>query len=325
MPSQSILSCAGWNARDPSAPLTVLSMLPSKIVVHHTATPNSNQVSQRDLIVLAQSIQHFHMHDKGWIDTGQHFTINRGGLVAEGRHRSLDTLLGGTSFIEGTHCVDQNDVSIGIENEGTYTEVDPPAALLSALATLLAYCAAQYKLSPTQIYGHRDFNDTACPGDKLYALLPALRQRVGKLLGSPLDQTAATPSVWPLLKAGDTGPAVLAAQYLLRNAGLADVPIEGTFDPSTTAMVMRFQTGHGLAPSGLIGGGSWPLMVVPTSPTDPGPAGQAVRVLLSHPQTRPATDSDANAEGAPDPPGPITTASTVTPATWQRLLSAATP
>jgi hypothetical protein len=216
------------------------------------------------------------------------------------------------------HCVGQNTVSIGIENQGTYTEVDPPATLLGALTTLLVYCTAQYRLRPTQIYGHRDFNDTACPGDKLYALLPALRYRVGRLLGSPIDQAAAAPPVWPLLKAGDTGPAVLAAQHLLRNAGQSEVPTEGTFDAGTAAAVMRFQASQGLVGSGIIGGASWPLLVVPVSASAAGEAGQAVRVLLG--QVRAGTGSKDGTEGSPEQ---ISRATTVTTTLWQRLLDGA--
>jgi N-acetyl-anhydromuramyl-L-alanine amidase AmpD len=305
------MSCAEWHARDPSSSVKVLDKRPTKILVHHTATENSNAVGPEDLAVLARSIQDFHMDTNGWIDTGQHFTVNRGGLIAEGRHRSLETLLRGTSFIEGAHCPDQNDSSIGIENQGTYTAVRPPKALLSTLTVLLAYSCAQYRIEPTQIYGHRDFRDTACPGDKLYALLPQLRQQVSRLIGKPIDQRTAAPLTWPLLRSNDTGPAVEAAQHLLRNAGLTAVPADGTFGTSTTNAVMEFQRRHGFEQTGLIAGGSWPLLAVPVSPADPGEAGQAVRVLLAHYPVQAGSSSEADGTALPDP---------MTPATWQRLL-----
>jgi len=231
--------------------------------------------------------------------------------VAEGRHRSLETLLGGSSFIEGAHCPDQNDSSIGIENQGTYTSVRPPKALLGTLVGLLAYTCAQYRIEPTQIYGHRDFRDTACPGDKLYALLPQLRQQVGRLIGKPIDRRTAAPPTWPLLRAGATGPAVAAAQHLLRNAGLTAVAADGTFGATTTNAVMDFQRRHGFDQTGLIAGGSWPLLAVPVSPADPGEAGQAVRALLAHYPLQTGSRSQADGAALPDP---------VTLVTWQRLL-----
>jgi len=312
MASPDILPCEAWGARNPSEAVTVLDARPTKIVVHHTATPNLNEVSHDDLITLATSIQTWHMDHNGWIDTGQHFTINRGGLAAEGRHRSLETVTAGVSFVEGTHCIDQNDVSIGIENQGTYTEVDPPDALLGTLAALLAYCAGQYQMSPAQIYGHRDFNDTACPGDKLYALLPTLRRRVGQLMGTPVDQAAASPPVWPLLRPGKTGPAVAAAQHLLRAAGQPQVDVTGTFDSDTVSAVTAFQHARGLVPSGVVAGGSWPLLVRSIANDPTGEATAAVRVLRAH------TGSPTNAEGEQA----LNSTATTTTA-WQRLLDAA--
>ncbi|HEY2204609.1 MAG TPA: N-acetylmuramoyl-L-alanine amidase [Pseudonocardia sp.] len=298
-----ITGCDAWHARPPSAPVTVLNKRPIKILVHHTATDNLNNVAQPDLEGLARGIQDFHMNTNGWLDSGHHFLVNRGGLVAEGRHQSLDTLVRGTRFVEGAHCPDQNDVSIGIENQGTYTQVAPPAAQLVTLRALLAYACRQYGIDPSQIYGHRDFRDTQCPGDKLYAMLPALRQQVAQLLGRPANKRVSTPPTWPLLESEDTGPHVLAAQHLLRNAGLTTVPADGRFGSTTTDGVILFQRRHGLEQSGLIGGGSWPLLAVPVSPGDRGEAGQAVRALLN--------GSDAESVGMPD---------TVTAATWQELL-----
>jgi hypothetical protein len=123
-----IYDCASWGAREPTSPVTVLDKRPVKILVHHTATANTMDTSPAALGELARAIQNFHMDDRGWLDTGQNFTISRGGYLAEGRHESLRTLLTGASFVEGAHCPNQNDSSIGIENEGTYTDVQPGSA-----------------------------------------------------------------------------------------------------------------------------------------------------------------------------------------------------
>jgi N-acetyl-anhydromuramyl-L-alanine amidase AmpD len=96
-------------------------------------------------------------------------------------------------MVEGAHCVGQNSVAIGIENEGTYTEEEPPDVQYAALLDLCVYICGQYGVPAREIYGHRDFNTTQCPGDQLYALLPQLRSDVadraeggtelGRLLG----------------------------------------------------------------------------------------------------------------------------------------------
>jgi hypothetical protein len=298
-----VSDCAHWGAREPSAPVTELKKRPDKIFIHHTATANRTNVGPADLIVLAKSIQTFHMN-AGWIDSGHHFLVNRGGLIAEGRHRSLETLRGGQSFIEGSQCADYNDVSIGIENEGTYLEVDPPARQLASLRALCAYACLRYQVDPAHVYGHRDFGDTACPGDRLYALLPQLRAQVAQLLGKAADQRVVTQLTWPLLRLADRGPAVLAAQHLLRAADLPGVPADGVFGQSTADAVSEFQRRHGGERTGMIGGRSWPLLVAPVRPGQGGEADAALSVLLNRSRTRRVdVPTSLNAE------------------TWQRLLS----
>lgn len=178
-----IASCATWGARSPSSPLTVLGTNPNKIVIHHTDTANSTDYSQAHAFSLARAIQNYHMDSNGWSDTGQHFTVSRGGYVMEGRHNSLSRLQAGSGMVVGAHCPGQNDQGIGIENEGTYTSATPPAALYDRLVQLCAYICDRYGIAATQIFGHRDFVATDCPGDVLYARLPQLRADVATALG----------------------------------------------------------------------------------------------------------------------------------------------
>ena len=226
-----IVSCDGWGARPARGRLNVYDRSPVKILVHHTATPNVVNPSPSDAVDLARSIQRFHMDVRRWPDTGQHFTVSRGGVVLEGRHHSLEFLRVGRRQVEGAHCTNQNVVALGIENEGTYSSVDPPEKQWRRLRELCAYLCGQYRIAPRQIFGHRDFKDTACPGDRLYAALPRLRAEVALLLGQkPGPVRSAT---WPLLRIADRGPQVLAAQYLLRDAGVPGVVPDGlAVDPA---------------------------------------------------------------------------------------------
>jgi N-acetyl-anhydromuramyl-L-alanine amidase AmpD len=238
----------------------------------------------------------------GWPDTGQHFTISRSGFVLEGRHRSLELLEGGTSVIEGAHCTGQNVVAIGIENEGLYGDIDPPPLLWDRLRQTCAYICARYRINPTEIVGHRDFKNTACPGDRLHGLLPILRDEVAGLLGRRVEGGQATKATWPLLRAGDGGPDVLAAQFLLRTAGTPGAVPTGLFDAATDRAVRAFQAATGAEEvNGLLGGESWPVLAT-IATREPGhpDVREAVRVLV---ETRPGP-----APAAPDLP------------TWQRLL-----
>ncbi|MGG8408901.1 peptidoglycan recognition protein family protein [Streptomyces sp. 12297] len=178
-----IHDCEEWGARPPRRPVSVLDARAQKIIVHHTATANVTDLSSARAITLARAMQRYQMDTGGWIDTGQHFTISRGAYVMEGRHESLAALRSGTEIVEGAHCAGQNTVAIGIENEGTYVSVEPPAEQFAALTDLCAEVCRQYGIQPYRIYGHRDFNNTQCPGDRLYALLPQLRADVATRLG----------------------------------------------------------------------------------------------------------------------------------------------
>jgi hypothetical protein len=176
MVAPTIYSCTDWDARQPSSPVSLAGNNPNKIIVHHTAFDNTPDTGESGSFAIAHEIQDLHMDTNGWIDTGNHFTISRSGYVMEGRHRSLERLQAGSDMVVGAHTVGQNSQGIGIENNGTYITVEPPQVLYASLVSLCAYICQQYDLDPNEIYGHRDFNDTECPGDDLYAKLPQLRK-----------------------------------------------------------------------------------------------------------------------------------------------------
>jgi hypothetical protein len=175
VPEPNIFDTTAWDARPPSSPVSLAGNNPNKIIVHHTAFANTADTGTSGSFAIAHEIQDLHMDTNGWIDSGQHFTISRSGIIMEGRHRSLERLLDGNDMVVGAHTVGQNTQGIGIENNGTYTSVAPPSILYASLVSLCSYICYQYGLDPSEIYGHRDFNDTECPGDVLYGMLPQLR------------------------------------------------------------------------------------------------------------------------------------------------------
>jgi N-acetyl-anhydromuramyl-L-alanine amidase AmpD len=211
------------------------------------------------------------MDTRGFIDSGQHFTISRGGYAMEGRHRSLERLSLGQGHIVGAHCTGQNDQSIGIENEGIYTSVAPPGALYNQLVSLCVDICTQYALPASQIYGHRDFAATECPGDVLYGMLPQLRSDVG-----------ARVLTWPTVRLGDTGERVRTVQYLLRQHGQS-LTVDGSFGPATESAVKAFQQSRGLYPNGVVAGSTWTVLIVTVRN---GSTGEAVKAVQSQLNTR---------------------------------------
>ncbi|TYB45463.1 peptidoglycan recognition protein family protein [Actinomadura chibensis] len=174
---------ADWEARPPKVAATVLDRAPDHIVVHHTASANTVDPSLEQAFALSRSIQNFHMDTNGWADSGQQFTISRGGHLMEGRNRTLEAVRA-RRHVVGAHTFGQNDHTIGIENEGTYMTEAPTDALWAKLVQTCAWLCDAYGLGPHEaIVGHRDYNQTSCPGDALYALLPDLRDQVAGVLG----------------------------------------------------------------------------------------------------------------------------------------------
>ncbi|MGH3504278.1 MAG: peptidoglycan recognition protein family protein [Nocardioidaceae bacterium] len=174
---------ADWDARPPSHPIDVLHHGPDHIVVHHTATENATDYSLEHALQLSRDIQDMHMDGNGWWDIGEQLTISRGGYIMEGRDHSLDAI-SEQWHVVGAQTANENSHTVGIENEGLYTKVAPPAALLDSLIDTCAWLCQVYTLDPYDaIVGHRDYNATECPGDVLYKQLPNLRDRVAARLG----------------------------------------------------------------------------------------------------------------------------------------------
>ncbi|GAA1098037.1 MAG: N-acetylmuramoyl-L-alanine amidase [Nocardiopsis sp. BM-2018] len=178
---------ADWGARAPKTNIALRAQGPTHIVVHHTATGNVSDMSTSHAAALSRAIQRYHMDTNGWSDTGQQLTISRGGHIMEGRDKSLQAIREGGHVI-GAHTANHNSHTIGIENEGTYSSATPPGALMSSLVSTCAWLCLVYRLDPQEaIVGHRDYNATNCPGDKLYSMLPKLRNDVGNRLREQLS------------------------------------------------------------------------------------------------------------------------------------------
>lgn len=153
--------------------------------IHHAVYPNRDplplELEREFAFTLARGLQADHMHNRKWADTGQHFTISRGGLILEGRHGTLKAAREGR-VVKGAHAGDKegNERWFGIELEGTYDKVFAVTPQQwDALIGLLAWLSFCGGYLPTSIRGHRDFKPTLCPG-LVYQHLDELRAAVEK-------------------------------------------------------------------------------------------------------------------------------------------------
>lgn len=276
-----IIDCDTWDARPPSSDVSIVKGTTRKIVVHHMAYPNTTDYSYDHAIWLAQDCQNLHMDTNGWIDTGQHFTVSRGGYVLEGRHQSLNSLELGTQQVTGAHCVGENSQSIGIENEGTYTTETPTPMLWDSLVKLCVTVCKQYGIHAWNIFGHWDWNDTDCPGIAFYREFPKLRAQVAAQLGTPHSQIPARN--WPDIYTSSAGATVMTLQYLLAARGYAVTP-SGGYDSTTLSSVQDFQAKQGIevASDGTVSQPTWETLAPKLDTTSTGDAVSAAQSILAH-------------------------------------------
>ncbi|HMI99433.1 MAG TPA: N-acetylmuramoyl-L-alanine amidase [Gaiellaceae bacterium] len=163
-------------------------------IVHHTAGSNSYTRAQSASIV--RGIQRYHVLGNGWDDIGYNFLVDKYGQIFEGRYGGVDR------SVVGAHAQGFNSGSTGIALIGSYTDTPPSAAARDALTRLIAWRLDVAHVDPLStltyrssgnprfpagrnirlrsISGHRDTGYTTCPGNRLYAALPALTRSVAE-------------------------------------------------------------------------------------------------------------------------------------------------
>lgn len=132
------------------------------LVIHHTGLR-----VDRDSTV--EEIHRFHQKSMKWAGIGYHYLIRKDGTIEQGRPPDL----------VGAHALGHNKTSVGICLAGNFELARPTGAQMASLCQLAAWLCQEYGLNPLKrgvIVGHRDLNDTDCPGKNLYSLLKGVRQ-----------------------------------------------------------------------------------------------------------------------------------------------------
>ena len=151
-------------------------------VVHHTA--GMNDYTRADAPAIVRGIYYYHVETQGWDDIGYNALVDRFGTVYEGRAGGLDRA------VIGAHAAGFNTGSFGVSVMGSFTDVEPTAAAVSAVSDVLAWKFDLHGVDPygrvtagsgsrermvDTISGHRDVGSTSCPGDHLHDDLDAIR------------------------------------------------------------------------------------------------------------------------------------------------------
>ena len=182
-----IISAEEWGAA-PAHMSHFAERTAAGIVVHNTESANrelaSGDAEFQLAAALARSIQKSHFA-RGFADTGQHFTVSRGGLILEGRHGAALAARAGRA-VEGAHAQSAdgsyNRTWFGIEIEGdnrASDQVTDPqyAAVVELCAWLMKWTGVpELPITPhlQVLPGHTD-----CPG-KFADRVAQLRADVAK-------------------------------------------------------------------------------------------------------------------------------------------------
>ena len=241
VPQPSIIPRSGWGANESYMTWPPEHHPVRKIIVHHTVTQNY----EPDPPSTIRAIYYYHAVTLGWGDIGYNYLVDWQGNIYEGRYGGLDAV--------GRHVYGPmvpwcgiyayNCGSVGISALGTYgnsvnpPSVEPPPALLDAITDLAAWECGRSLFNPNEssyfvdmttqnIAGHRDYNQTACPGDYLYAELPYLRGQIWQ------EIEADTPQYLARFLDHDTPTTMLAnstyeVNLSVQNAGILAWPADG--------------------------------------------------------------------------------------------------
>ncbi len=221
--------------------------------VHHTVSANEYGPADSPGIVLG--ICRYHRDANGWNDIGYNFLVDRFGQVFEGRAGGVD------QAVIGAQAQGYNSNSTGVAVIGTHESVPVGDMTLGALAILIGWKLALHGVTPTgpitlqsaggslnrypsgtpvtfeRISGHRDGDETSCPGTALYAQLPALRVAAQRVAPPP----SATPPTPPIARS--VAPVVTATAATKRIRAGNSILLSGKTDQTGPVEVVVERAG----------------------------------------------------------------------------------
>ncbi|MCA9879804.1 MAG: N-acetylmuramoyl-L-alanine amidase, partial [Thermomicrobiales bacterium] len=163
------------------------------VIIHHADTANFN-----DPVLEMRSIYYFHAITRGWGDIAYNYLVDFMGNVYEGR-------VGGENAV-GCHAEGYNAGSAGICLMGRFFDNGITPEMHNAIVWIASWAgrnldptvSAPFKDIPDlpTICGHRDVNNTSCPGEDFYVSIPTVRTEVRRVIRGR-DDPAPPPAQWP--------------------------------------------------------------------------------------------------------------------------------
>jgi hypothetical protein len=180
-----------WRSSDPR-----YNKVLKQVHVHHSAS--GNDYSRGEVPAIIRGFYRYHTQSLGWSDLGYNFLVDRFGRAWVGRAG------GAARRVRGAHTLGFNKQSTGVCIIGNHQQRGPSREALRAVARIAAWKLDLAGIDPQQrvrvrstgsdryaagrrvwlpaIDGHRDTNQTACPGDEVYRRLRQIRRRAAAIV-----------------------------------------------------------------------------------------------------------------------------------------------
>lgn len=143
----------------------VYSVPVTKLVIHHLDFGDlPKDATQADELLVMDAVYAFHVNTRRWGGMGYHVIAFRSGrmYITANWNRW------------GAHTYMENDDSRGFAIAGDWLNAVPPESLRRSVAQAVARHDKVYRTT-ANLYGHKDFTQTSCPGNRYKEWVPQLR------------------------------------------------------------------------------------------------------------------------------------------------------
>ena len=218
----------------------------------------SNLGQVKRIILHHAEAKHCTIHDihqwhlaNGWAGCGYHFLVRKDGTIYRGRPENK----------LGAHTANHNTGSLGICFEGAYNTETMNESQIKAGQELIVYLLDKYKLLKANVYKHKDFNSTDCPGNNFpYETLRSAAKNetvITKSIEEELKEECKKQGfdTYPMVRRGARGNITKIIQRIL------GINADGIFGSETEKAVKRFQSKNGLLVDGIVGQETWKALL----------------------------------------------------------------
>jgi len=220
-----------------------------RIILHHAEAKNCT----------IEDIHRWHLNN-GWSGCGYHFLVKKDGSIWRGRPENK----------LGAHTASHNTGSLGICFEGAFSTETMTETQLRSGQELITYLCDKYGLLKANVYKHKDFNSTDCPGNNF----PFSQLQQGASNTSINTSNSIVDELkrecdkqgfgyYPIVRKGARGNITKIIQRILIQKGykLCIYGVDSVFGEETYNAIKHLQSDHGILIDGVVGEDTWRILL----------------------------------------------------------------